>query len=86
MENICQSCGMIIGEGKSQFGTEVDGLYSKDYCVFCYSNGKFNHNINKEQMIDILTPSILEFDKDISIDEIKVVLDENLSKLKRWRS
>jgi len=48
----CQSCGMPM-EKQEDFGTNADGSKSKDYCHFCFLNGKFTDpNITMEQMID----------------------------------
>ena len=46
----CQSCAMPL-TGLEDFGTEVDGSRSKEYCAYCYANGAFvSPNITMEQM------------------------------------
>jgi len=37
---MCQSCGMPFS-GEKDYGTELDGSRSKDYCFHCYQGGKF---------------------------------------------
>lgn len=37
---ICQSCGMPLSKPED-FGTNADGSESKEYCGFCFQNGRF---------------------------------------------
>ena len=37
---ICQSCGMPM-QKDDDFGSNSDGTKNKDYCHFCYEDGKF---------------------------------------------
>ncbi len=30
----------------------ADGTSNEDYCIYCYKDGKFTQDMNKEQMID----------------------------------
>jgi hypothetical protein len=48
----CQSCGMPMVKPED-FGTNADGSKQKEYCHFCFQNGKFTEpNLTKEQMIE----------------------------------
>jgi len=48
----CQSCAMPM-EKPDDFGTNTDGRKNKEYCHYCYQNGKFTEpNIAMEQMFE----------------------------------
>ena len=38
-QKFCQSCGMPLTQ--EILGTNADGSKNKDYCIYCYKNGKF---------------------------------------------
>ena len=46
----CQSCGMPLTN--EMLGTNADGSPNEDYCIYCYKDGKFTHDMTMEQMID----------------------------------
>lgn len=48
--NVCQSCGMIMDE--NEYGTNLDGSISEDYCKYCFKDGKFGKDETMEEMID----------------------------------
>ncbi|MFC4652379.1 zinc ribbon domain-containing protein [Lactococcus nasutitermitis] len=49
---ICQSCGMPIADN-SYKGTEADGTFSADYCIYCYNQGRFmQSDISFEEMLE----------------------------------
>jgi hypothetical protein len=79
----CQSCGMPM-EKTEDFGTNADQSKSKDYCHFCFQNGKFTDpNITMEQMID----KVAGFAKQMrmSEDQAKEMAKTFIPKLKRWQ-
>ena len=45
----CQSCGMPLTE--DVLGTNADGSKNKDYCMYCYRDGKFLQECTMEEMI-----------------------------------
>lgn len=48
----CQSCAMPLG-GVAYLGTEADGSPSREYCRYCYKNGRFlEPELTLEGMID----------------------------------
>ena len=49
-EKICQSCAMPLLNPK-EIGTNKDGSKSADYCIYCYKDGKFTHEMTMEQAI-----------------------------------
>ena len=52
MSTYCQSCGLPVNK-PDDFGKNADGSQNKDYCRFCFFNGKFTApDITMEQMID----------------------------------
>lgn len=87
MENLdrkfCQSCGMPM-EG-AQYGTEVDGSQSSDYCGYCYEGGKFCVDVTMEQMIDFCAKPMADA-TGMSADEAKTQMAAFFPQLKRWRT
>nr|WP_240424511.1 zinc ribbon domain-containing protein [Lactococcus allomyrinae] len=52
-KQFCQSCGMPISDS-SYKGTEADGSFSVDYCIYCYMQGRFMQpNISFDEMVKI---------------------------------
>jgi len=52
MAIICQSCGMPM-EYSSVYGTDADGKINSDYCIYCYKDGKFLHDVSMEEFVDM---------------------------------
>lgn len=46
----CQSCGTPMQQ-PDHFGTEADGTPARDYCIYCYKEGKFTADCSMEEMI-----------------------------------
>jgi Putative zinc ribbon domain len=52
MASYCQSCGMPVS-GDAEWGTELYGTRSADYCASCYQKGEFTEpGITMDQMIE----------------------------------
>jgi hypothetical protein len=50
-KTFCQSCYMPI---TTDFGTEKDGKLSKEYCSYCYQNGKWTSpDITFDEIIEL---------------------------------
>lgn len=64
-------------------GTEVDGSFSEEYCIFCYKDGKFVQNITMDEYIEICLPYTIS--KGMSEKEARETLKKDFSKLKRWK-
>jgi len=80
-EQFCQSCSMPLSE--DLLGTESDGSKSRDYCKFCYQDGKFSHpRFSLEEMISHLQDQMGQDDLPEDIIESAV---ERLPHLKRWK-
>ena len=79
----CQSCGMPMAKDED-FGTEYDGSFSKEYCIYCYQNGEFTE---PEVTIDIMAEkggAIMSQMYDIPPEKAVEFAREQLSCLKRW--
>ena len=48
---ICQSCGMPM-TGPEDFGVNADGSESRDYCQYCWQDGKFTNDVELPEFID----------------------------------
>ena len=81
-KQICQSCGMPIDDEKL-FGTEKDGSINKDYCVYCYKNGKFIDDVSMLEYIDMCS----EFGSQAGMtnEEMKEYCQKLFPTLKRWK-
>ncbi|MFR1519072.1 MAG: zinc ribbon domain-containing protein [Clostridia bacterium] len=84
----CQSCGMIL-EKDSDKGTENDGSKSKEYCTFCYQQGKFAQDVTMEEMVELNLQDLDEWNKAAGLrlteQEAREQLMEFLPTLKRWK-
>lgn len=81
---VCQSCGMPL-TSTDQFGTEMDGSTTREYCIYCYKDGKFAQpGISLEGMTEMCTTIL----KDEGMDEesARSMLRNQLPFLKRWRT
>lgn len=75
---------MPIGKPED-FGTNSDGSKNRDYCKFCFQNGRFTDpNITIAQMID----KVAGFAAQMKIPETqaKEMAKSSIPNLKRWRS
>lgn len=84
-EKYCQSCGMPMGNTEEMYGTEADGAKSKEYCKYCYENGKFVANCSMEEMIEFCVPHMVAAHKEISEASARKMIGEYFPKLKRWQ-
>lgn len=85
MPKLCQSCGMPLGEEKELYGTEADGSYSADYCIYCYRDGDFTADITLEEMVNSCLPFILQAHPNMAPAKARVIMTAVLSGLKRWK-
>ena len=58
-EHYCQSCGMMF-TAPDQYGHEVDGSETKDYCRWCYEGGKYTYETTMDDMIEECAPRMAE--------------------------
>jgi len=83
-EKYCQCCGMPMGETDEMYGSELDGIKSKDYCKYCYENGKFTFNGSMEDMIELCVPNMASANPNMKEDEARDAMREWFPTLKRW--
>lgn len=80
-KHVCQSCCMLLDDPKLT-GTEQDGSSNADYCIYCYSNGKFT---NPEITLEEMTAHVIDKMEQLKADEHVIALAVNsLPHLKRW--
>ena len=79
----CQSCAMPM-EKLEDFGTNVGGNQNKEYCRYCYQNGKFTEpDITREQMIEKCAGIM----RQMHIPETQIEQTKKfIPMLKRWRA
>jgi len=91
-ENFCQSCGMPLerwddgggGNTNKMYGTEENGTKSKDYCVYCYENGKFTFSGSMKEMIEVCVPHMTSANNAMTQDQARSMMLEWFPTLKRW--
>lgn len=88
-QNFCQSCGMpLTTEG--HFGKNADGSANTDYCVYCFTNGKFTSDVTMDEMIEHCLQFIDDFNKDsdqkMTKEEAREQMRQFFPQLKRWKA
>ena len=84
MTFLCQSCSIEM-DTNSDLGTNEDGTKNPDYCNICFRNGKFtNPNLTLKEEIEAVT-IFLSYEKKMLKDNAKLLAENTLPKLKRWR-
>lgn len=76
----CQSCGMPLED--EIISKEPSGEKNKDYCKFCYHDGKFTYN-SKEELIQFCIEHFAS--KEQTAEEIRANMEAVLPTLKHWR-
>ncbi len=82
-EHYCQSCGMMF-TASDQYGHEVDGSETKDYCRWCYEGGKYTYETTMDDMIEECAPRMAEA-MGWTVDESASLLGAVLPTLERWK-
>lgn len=79
----CQSCGMPMNSSE-QFGSNSDGSSNEEYCVYCFQNGNFTMNVDRETFIDMQVMIAME---KMGMDEAqaRTMANNVLPTLKRWK-
>jgi len=86
-QKFCQSCGMpLVDKNK---GTNADGTYNEDYCIYCYKEGKFTQELTMGQMIDFCSQFTDEINKQtgwkLTPEQAKKQMRVFFPTLKRWK-
>ena len=87
MENnvkFCQSCAMPMDKPELR-GTNADGTASKDYCCYCYREGKFTADCTMEQMIEECAGIMEREVPGMTADAARVQMQGIFPQLKRWK-
>ena len=80
--NVCQSCGLSLATGL--YGTERDGIQSKEYCKFCYQNGAFTEpNLSMADMVNIATSELVS-KRNMLEYQARQRAQTTILKLNRW--
>lgn len=79
--NCCQSCGIVF-DRTTKFGTEVNGNTNYNFCIRCYSNGKYAEpNITVSQIVKTVQSDLgIKF----SIKEERK-FEKKIRRLDRWK-
>ncbi len=81
--DICQSCSMPL-RSDADLGTNADGSKNKDYCRFCFKDGKFtDEGITMEQEIEKMVGMAKKMN--IPEDKTREMAKNILPTLKRWK-
>lgn len=87
--NFCQSCGMPLSK-EEDYGQNADGSINKDYCQFCYKDGKFTQDFTMEEMVEHCSQFVDEVNKNlekpITKEEYKNMMLSYFPNLKRWKN
>ncbi len=86
-QKFCQSCGMPLTE--ELLGTNADGTKNKEYCIYCYKDGKFLQDCTMDEMIEHCAQFVDEDNKQMpkpmTRDEYVQMMKVSFPMLKRWR-
>ena len=83
MENVCQSCAMIMSE--NDYGKNTDGSINKEYCKYCFPNGEFGKDETMEEMIESCISFWLNDDDCKTEEDARNKMMKIFPNLKRWK-
>jgi len=83
-ELYCQSCGMPLSESAGMFGKEADGKENRDYCMYCYADGKFTSDVDMDGMIEVCVPFFVEAQPGMTEEGARQQMKACFPMLKRW--
>lgn len=81
---LCQSCAMPMDDEKL-YGTNSDGSNNKEYCSYCFKDGKFTANVTMKEMVEICIPHISNNNPYPDKDSARKAMNDLLPSLKRWK-
>ena len=85
---ICQSCGMKMQQ--EDYGKNADGSQNKEYCKFCWSDGKFTKERTMEQQIESNLQFLEELNREretkLTPEEARAEMMKYFPTLKRWKT
>ena len=77
---ICQCCGMPLDD--STLSREPDGAFNKDYCKWCYADGRFAYE-SVEQLTDFLAAHMASPER--SPEQLRAYFADFLPTLGHWK-
>lgn len=80
LQLFCQSCGMPLTVAE-HYATNADGSTNKDYCCYCFKDGKFTQDCTMDEMIIHCAGFVEEFNKD---SEKKLTKEEAIQQMKQY--
>lgn len=83
-ELYCQSCGMPLSESSGMFAKEADGKENRDYCMYCYADGKFTADVDMDGMIEACVPFFVEAQPGMTEESARQQMKAYFPMLKRW--
>ena len=80
---VCQSCGMPMTK-LEDFGTNMDGSPSHEYCRFCFQKGEFTAKMEMPEYIEMQTKIAVE-KLGIPEDKARAMAKKTIPNLKRLK-
>lgn len=82
---ICQVCGMPLEEDE-YIGKDKIGHFNEDFCKWCFVGGTHQYDEdNFDELVDISVKNILQLNPEYQENQVRMMLKENLPKLKYWQ-
>jgi len=87
-KQICQSCGMQLGD-PGLYGTNADDSRNNDYCNYCFAMGGFTEEISMEEMIERNLEYLDQYNMNgvaqYDAEQERAKMTEYFPSLKRWQ-
>lgn len=78
-KTFCQSCGMPMS---AEFhSTNKDGSVNSTYCSYCFKDGEFTKDVTMDEMIEMCSEYVDEFNKD---SDKKYTKEEAIAGMKQY--
>ncbi|GIN73141.1 hypothetical protein J14TS2_36160 [Bacillus sp. J14TS2] len=82
---ICQVCGMPLEEDES-ISKDESGHFNEDFCKWCFVEGTHQYDEdNFDELIDECVKNMLQINPEYQEKQVRMMLKENLPKLKYWQ-
>ena len=69
---------------EKQFGTNADGSVNKDYCIYCYKDGKFVDDVSLEEYIEMNVKFAAQ--AQMTEEQMREHCQKVFPTLKRWKN
>jgi transcriptional regulator with XRE-family HTH domain len=81
---VCQCCTYPLNN-LDELGTNADGTWNTDYCIYCYKDGDWvDPNLTIQGVVDYTIPFTIS--PSMFVDEARAKLEEWIPTLKRWQA